>query len=698
MFTGIEDVDWASMGHAYTDSATDVPELLWGLASDDPARRDIALDGMYGAVHHQGDVYDSTVACVPFLFELVATPTVADRGSIVGLLRSIAGEKEPDPEELGGVFEDEEEDAAWIRPFIEASELIRGRAAFFLELLDDPDPQLRAALPGALAHLHPDPVRVFAALRGRLPVEEDPEAVRCLARALGRLSVDHARTLGAEAGPVLRDLVDRTSDPELRMTALAQLALCAPDSLPRNTTELALEVMRLACEAKHGPDGDAETEAEPERPRTDTMVSYLRELEAGHRESIDADVADDLLEDLHRALGDRTETRFELLNKQLCSQDWGQRMAAVRMGGMLLTGWRAPNDLPVFLLARQVIEEDDRLSKSALSELGYVAPIAQVVGDMLAACAEVWADEWEPVGWQWTLFGRTLEALARQGDARAVPALVEVLEEGGDVPEYLAGWIEAIGSDTAAALGPVLHRRLSALPPGEWSREKDRLIDALRVLAPPEALPLFLGMLEEESGRTTHWRALRVLARYGRSADGAIPRIRELVTDAALSADARLDAAEALWAVSGESGPVLPVVREGLDLDRWSGRSAALRIIAALGPAAAPLAPRLRELMTAGAGGAPAAVALWRVTGDADEVLPVLIEAWTATPADRPETAACLVELGPAAAPALPLIRRELASPRRHRNDNTQGNMRYDVASDEALLRDCRRLVAAHDG
>lgn len=48
MFTGIEEVDWASMGHAYTESATDVPDLLRGLASDDPARRDIALDGMYG--------------------------------------------------------------------------------------------------------------------------------------------------------------------------------------------------------------------------------------------------------------------------------------------------------------------------------------------------------------------------------------------------------------------------------------------------------------------------------------------------------------------------------------------------------------------------------------------------------------------------------------------------------------------------
>jgi hypothetical protein len=57
-----------------------------------------------------------------------------------------------------------------------------------------------------------------------------------------------------------------------------------------------------------------------------------------------------------------------------------------------------------------------------------------------------------------------------------------------------------------------------------------------------------------------------------------------------------------------------------------------------------------------------------------------------------------LVETGPAAAPALPFIRRESVSPRRHRDDNSTGNMRYDVVSGETLLRDCRRLVAAFDG
>lgn len=361
-------------------------------------------------------MYDSTVACIPFLFELIATPTVADRDAIVGLLRSIAGETEPGPGQLGGMFEDEEEDAEWIRPFLDASALIRGRADFFLGLLDDPDAELRAALPGALAHLHSDPARVFTTLRDRLSVESDAEAVRALARAIGRLAVDHAETLGAEAGPVLRDIVDRTTDPELRMTGLAQLARCAPSLLPENTAELAVDVMRLAYETKHGTEEGKEPE--PERPRTDTMVSYLRELEAGHRKSVDADLADDLLEELHRALGDRTEERFDLLNEQLRSPDWGQRVAAVRMSGLLLTGWRAPNDLSVFLVAQQLLEEEPDLSERALGELSYVAPIAGIVADVLAACVEEWDEEWEPGGWQRTLYGRALEALALQGDER----------------------------------------------------------------------------------------------------------------------------------------------------------------------------------------------------------------------------------------------------------------------------------------
>ncbi|MER7187962.1 HEAT repeat domain-containing protein, partial [Streptomyces hyaluromycini] len=91
MFTGIDEVDWASLRHAY-GSAKDVPGLLRGLASADAAEREVALDGMYGSVHHQGNVYDSTLACVPFLFALASRTEVQDRGAIVELLVSIGAE------------------------------------------------------------------------------------------------------------------------------------------------------------------------------------------------------------------------------------------------------------------------------------------------------------------------------------------------------------------------------------------------------------------------------------------------------------------------------------------------------------------------------------------------------------------------------------------------------------------------------
>lgn len=695
MFTGIDDVDWASLGHAYTDSATDVPDLLWGLASDDPARRDIALDGMYGAVHHQGDVYDSTVACIPFLFELVTAPGVADRAAVVGLLCSIAGESEPDPDELGGLFEDEEEDAAWVRPFIDASEMIRGRADVFLGLLDDPtDPGLRAALPGALARLHSDPVRVFGVLRERLPVEEDPEATRALARAIGTLAAEHTDALGDEAGPVLRSVATGADDLEVRLDALVQLARCAPRLLPADTVESVLEVMRLAARDKAAREEDRP--AEPERPRTDTMVSYLRELEAARRSGVDAGAADDLLHELHTALGDWTEVRFALLLGQLRSDDWGQRMAAVEMAGLLMTGWRVPDEWPVIELTRTLGWPELRLHKRTLSELGYLAPIAGVVGDVLADCIDEWTgsdlDAGEP--WRYRAIGLATAALALQGDARAVPELVAMLESGEDVPEYLPRWVEAIG-EGAADLAPVLHRRLAALGPQDRGQDKHRLVASLGALRPAESLPLLVDVLRNAPTGNVRWETLRALGRYGRAADEAAPRIRELVADGTDRIDQRTVAAQALWAVTGDTGAVLPVLRVGLEAAEAYHLSTVIRAVGTLGAAAAPLAPRLRELIAARRLPDEAVRALWQVTGDAEEVLPTLLDYWRTAPRSRPEIAECLAGMGGAAAPALSLVREELASVRRHNNDGTSGNVRYDVARDEALLRDCRQIAAA---
>lgn len=256
MFTGIDEVDWASLGHAY-GPADDVPALLRGLASDDPAERERALDGMYGTVHHQGDVYDSTLACIPFLLELVASPDVQDRGCVVELLASIGGIDLCGDDELDDLDpEDEEfEDAA---NYAMAAAAVAAGADVFLGLVGDPDREVRLAVPGALASLHGDPVHVRDLLRERLTVERDAEVRLALVEAIGRIALRY-ESLREETAAWLAWLSGAAQDPALRLAALAQIARCAPGRLPpdvvRTVTALLAELRRSASRAPGGGTG-----------------------------------------------------------------------------------------------------------------------------------------------------------------------------------------------------------------------------------------------------------------------------------------------------------------------------------------------------------------------------------------------------------------------------------------------------------
>ncbi|WP_320779657.1 HEAT repeat domain-containing protein, partial [Streptomyces sp. CRN 30] len=549
MFKGIDDVDWASMGHAYTDSATDVPELLWGLASDDPRERETALDGMYGAVHHQGDVYDSTVACVPFLFELIATERAADRAAVVELVGSVWRSVSPDDGPLwyDGDEEDEEE---WRATVLRGRELIRDRAEVLLGLVTDPDDGLRAALPGALADLHPDPVRVFGVLRDRLPAEPSPAAARELVRAAGTLGTRHPRALGGAAGRLLGDVVAGSPDPRVRLAALAGLARCAPESLPADSVPIALDVMRLARETKI-----MEPPApEPERPRTDTLLSHLRELEAEHRAAVDADVADDLLAELHRNLGDRTDLRYPLLVAQLRSPDRGQRLAAVSEAGRLMTGWRIPSDEPVEALGELLREPDLRLNRQVLGELYHLAPVSLPAHEALLDGLVRWKDEQLAPGERWWDLpaGKAINVLALQGRPDIVPSLVNLLSRSGlEVPEQLTYWIEALGPEDAAPLGPVLHERLAAPSAETTAGEHHRLVTALGLLGHRPSVPLVVDLVRSAPNDWVRRTVVRALVRYGALAAEAAPALRELLAADGPAPVPRHDVAAALWAVAG---------------------------------------------------------------------------------------------------------------------------------------------------
>nr|WBO76358.1 HEAT repeat domain-containing protein [Streptomyces sp. SBE_14.2] len=658
MFTGIDEVDWASMRHAY-GSAEDVPALLRGLASADSAERETALDAMYGAVHHQGDVYDSTLACVPFLFDLAARPELQDRGALVELLVSIGG--------------DDTDGAA----------AVRAGAETFVRLAGDRDPGVRRTAPGALVRFLDEPARVLDLLRERITVERDDRVLLALTESLGL----YARRHPAHADAAV-DLLDAQSAepyaPEQRLAALGQLAGCAPDRTPPDLVPTALGLLRERSERR------ARRAVVCTRPYSDTLVGRLRRLRPSDEEG------SHLLRTLHQALDDRVTDRIALLVGQLRSPDWADRCNAVWMSGPLLRAWRADFSEPVALIGAQLAEEDDRLRDAAVAALKplfrLAAPAADDLHALVTARPGLWVRQWERGA---PTLGDPLRALVRCGDPRAVPVLGEVLA-GAVVPDDLGHELACLGP-AAAPLAPALRRHLGslALDDAATPGRAGPLLSGLRALGEPGAVPETLRLLEGRPPGDRSWdsaveHALLALGAWGARARDAVPVLRGL-----LDTEFGVAAAAALWAVEADPASVLPVLLHELadqDSPRWV---TATDTLGRMGAAASPALPVLRRAAGAAATAqarTAAAVALWRIGGETAAVVPVLRAAWQEQPRLRRTIAGCLLAMGPAGSELRDLVERELAAPRRH-TDQEHSYSSHDIAHDEELLRMCGEVL-----
>ncbi|MCX4983458.1 PBS lyase [Streptomyces sp. NBC_00572] len=731
MLTGIEEVDWASLGHAY-GPADDVPELLRGLASADPAERETALDGMYGAVHHQGDVYDSTLACIPFLLELVADPAVQDRGCIVELLTSIGGIELDDDDELDELDPDDGE-------FIPAANYAMAAAAIaagsdvFLGLVSDPDPEVRLAAPCALASLHPEPARALTLLRERLTVERDTEVRLALVAAVGRIALRHA-SLRAETVDWLGWLARAAQDPGLRLAALTQRARCAPADIPDDIVPWVTGLLEEIRTSAQGPVAPG-----TERAATPTLIGQVRELLEEHAAGRPAPWTEELLRTLHAALDDRVDDRIALILAQLRSPDWGQRSDAIWLCGGLIRIWRGRYEEVVRLVGAQLHDPEPRLREAATSFLERLFELGAPAADALAARLAGGPTGVGPgqalgpaqgtgsgsgsakqagqagqtgsrkagqggcggSGPQHGFVGRSgrdgaLLALARAGDTRAVPLLARALEER-EVRRELLYAMDGLGP-SAAMLAPLLRRRLAEVELDE--RLYDRaapLLYALAAVRGAQAVPEVLRVLRGAPSNRRDWvreAALRTLAAFGPAAQKAVPDMRGLLT--AESATVATAAARALWAAEGDLGEILPA------LERWlrpgaSGADwcSAAQALGEIGPAAASTASALlpglgaRDLWVR----VRSAAALWRVSGDTATTLPVLLAAWEENRHARVDVAECLAEMGPAASEAQLVILTELTRRRRH-NAREGASGSHDIHLDEKLLTVCRAALA----
>ena len=688
MFSGLDSVGWDSMRHAY-GPATDVPTLLRALVSDDPKAREYGLDGMYGSVHHQGDVYDCTVAAIPFLLEAAAMPLLPGRGGVLGLLASIGGADRDDVGLAGG------------RPLYEAAQRAVGAAhPLFLQLLDDPDPEVRRTAPSALPAGRDDAGRIVTALLDRpIGAEADADAraaviasVGTFGRraAAGQLADVDLAVIGAWLGDIADDAA---ADPGTRLAATAELARCAPGRLPPDVAASTVGLLRRVYAAASPP-------AQPAGFWTDTLVGALRELSEGEVAGRLAPQAAELVRCASVSLGDNVEERVRLLTQLLREPGWEARHDALRPASVLIEGWRGSYEELITLLGEQLLDPHPRLPAVAASALEYLGVLAAPASDALARSLDA-APRESPnrrqdglPGWVTTWpqrppsVGPVLRALTALRDPRALPAVRWMLERA-PLPSDIGGFVGQFGS-AAADLVPLIRQRLQDLAPADRQGQPHLgLVIALSRIGPvAEAVPHLLAL---PPGRPV----LMALGQIGPRAADALPALRQLLDHS--QPDIEIAAAAALWRITADPGPVLPVLARHLDGARRFDIVAAAKVLAELGPAAASTAPALQRLLDPASDAwlrLAAAGALWRTTGEVNRTLPALTAAWSENPHTRADVANHLAEMGEAAATAAPLLRAELAQRRRH-TAREHGWSSNQVPADLALLRACELALMA---
>ncbi|MCX5009301.1 hypothetical protein OHB05_43095 [Streptomyces sp. NBC_00638] len=654
----LDTVDWSALRHAY-GAAEDVPGMLRDLYRPEQAAG--AADDLLTHVHHQGGgVYSSAPAALPYVIAAIADPAVAAdvRGELLYLVGALAG--------AGNTAEPRFVTSGWSAAWDLA-------VPDLLPLLDDPVAVNRTAVADALAEAHRRADEVIAVLRARWDVEPDPQTRLQLIDSVGSLTA-HAGEQRSTSLDWLRHLMD-AADPSVRLVAVQALRRALPG---QDDTAYARTVSEVLS-------GSEPTTWRPGGGAAEATVVWALGL-----------------------LGADREGRADATRRLLGHRDPSVRAGALQAAAQALSARRSAVAELLPSVARALSDPDPGNRLFAARVLGMCGHASLPWADALAAM--VTNDEGEGEG-EADLPARShaLWALSRLGDVRCVAPLARRLGGARTGFAYHAshadGWwtYELSLGEVAGGLGahagvllPPVRARLAAASTLDERRGLCQLLESWGAAAAP-AIPDLLGLLDTDAAV---W-ALDALAAIGPAAAEAVPRerLRALLGNPpAGQSFAPRCLALAYGRLTGDRRPALDLLLP--QLGELYGRESAALLLGELGQAGAPYAGRLRELLPLCKGGwLPLRVgeALWRITGRADEVVPVLVRA-IAPFAERGgaypavvETVKLLADMGADAAPAEPALRAFLDADERPVRHGTWRS----VPEDDALCGAARAALLA---
>ncbi|WBP85052.1 HEAT repeat domain-containing protein [Kitasatospora cathayae] len=577
----LDAIDWAALRHNH-GSARDVPGLLRRCAGPDRQDAAEAVGRLDAAVFHQGGwICSAAPAVLPYLVELAARPESPIRLDVLELLTNLC--------DTAALVAEERVDRAWGPAWERAlPELLR--------LLADPDPAIRRAVADALGRCASPGELTLPALLTCWDAEQDPgtrlDLVLALGHAAGQQPTGHR---GAETLALLHGLLD-DPEPQLRLAAVHALAPTDPGLAPRH--------LDVVLEALRDPSVELWRQTSAAGCGVFGMQSWTADFYPGPSPSY--------------ALG--------LLADH---PDPEQRASALSVAGALLSHRRSPTPLLLPDIAARLADPVPEVRYRATELLACLGPAA---ADHRDAVAELLDDPgtFRSYG---TVADAAVWALARMGDPRCVPALVDRLTGPRLGFDSSSSRHSRLGNSHWPHL-PALHELLIPLREhaeelvpaiGVRLRADHPLVRSLcEVLAAwgPVAEAALRDLLALLDGESTWTHAATALAGIGPAGNAAHDALRSRA--AAGGRDAAL-AAWSAYRVGGEPGPALALLGPAATEGRFP--APALRRLADLGPYAAPYADRLREL-TADPDhwtSVEAAHALWSATGDADTTVPALL-------------------------------------------------------------------------
>ncbi len=244
MLEKLETVNWNELTHAFGE-ASDLPILIRALASEKVYEREEAMSVLFTNIWHHGVVFEASAYVVPFLIELAQNADISNRNELLILVAHLATgnslleahQKIEGPE----VLENPEMKAQLAR---ERQWVLRTRqtaqkfVASYVRLLEDPDPDVRAASAYLLACFRGDARKIAPVILRRLGKENHTRTRASLVLCLGALANGNSSYLQCF------EAIRKSKLPDLvRLAAAMAEARNLRETTPEATLEFLVDVI-----------------------------------------------------------------------------------------------------------------------------------------------------------------------------------------------------------------------------------------------------------------------------------------------------------------------------------------------------------------------------------------------------------------------------------------------------------------------